>query len=117
MISGVQVFLDEVNTSSCVGLFKEIIVDRTFDGVVSDLLYSAVECFHFGSFSSPFQTMCLLWLPVTLTVATAWPLTDKRRRGSEGRTTSASFTQLFASSCGTMAHWMNTRRETISMPK
>lgn len=36
--SGVQVFLDEVNTSSCVGLFKEIIVDRTFDGIVSDSL-------------------------------------------------------------------------------
>ena len=31
-----QVFLDEVNTSSCVGLFKEIIVDRTFDGEVRD---------------------------------------------------------------------------------
>ena len=29
-----QVFLDEVNTSSCVGLFKEIIVDKTFDGEV-----------------------------------------------------------------------------------
>ena len=29
-----QVFLDEVNTSSCLGLFKEIIVDRTFDGEV-----------------------------------------------------------------------------------
>ena len=28
-------FLDEVNTSSCLGLFKEIIVDRTFDGNVS----------------------------------------------------------------------------------
>ena len=34
-----QVFLDEVNTSSCLGLFKEIIVDRTFDGVVSDSPY------------------------------------------------------------------------------
>ena len=30
-----QVFLDEVNTSSCLGLFKEIIVDRTLDGDVS----------------------------------------------------------------------------------
>ncbi len=29
-----QVFLDEVNTSSCLGLFKEIIVDRTLDGQV-----------------------------------------------------------------------------------
>ena len=29
-----QVFLDEVNTSSCLGLFKEIILDRTFDGEV-----------------------------------------------------------------------------------
>ena len=29
-----QVFLDEVNTSSCPGLFKEIIVDKSFDGEV-----------------------------------------------------------------------------------
>ena len=29
-----QVFLDEVNTSSCLGLFKEIIVDRSMDGEV-----------------------------------------------------------------------------------
>ena len=29
-----QVFLDEVNTSSCLGLFKEIIVDKTMDGEV-----------------------------------------------------------------------------------
>jgi len=33
-----QLFLDEVNTSSCVGLFKEIIIDRTFDGNVSSQL-------------------------------------------------------------------------------
>ena len=33
-----QVFLDEVNTSSCVGLFKEIIVDKTFDGEVCTAL-------------------------------------------------------------------------------
>ena len=30
-----QVFLDEVNTSSCLGLLKEVIADRTFDGEVS----------------------------------------------------------------------------------
>ena len=30
----VQVFLDEINTSSCLGLFKEIIQDHTFDGEV-----------------------------------------------------------------------------------
>jgi hypothetical protein len=28
----ITVFLDEVNTSSCLGLFKEIIIDHTFDG-------------------------------------------------------------------------------------
>ena len=33
-----QVFLDEVNTSSCLGLFKEIIVDRTIDGKVLTFL-------------------------------------------------------------------------------
>ena len=31
-----QVFLDEVNTSSCLGLFKEIIIDHTFDGEVCE---------------------------------------------------------------------------------
>lgn len=30
----VTVFLDEVNTASCLGLFKEIMVDRTIDGMV-----------------------------------------------------------------------------------
>ena len=29
-----QAYLDEINTSSCMGLFKEIIVDRTIDGEV-----------------------------------------------------------------------------------
>ena len=33
-MSFLKVFLDEVNTSSCLGLFKEIIVDRTIDGKV-----------------------------------------------------------------------------------
>ena len=37
IVATLQVFLDEVNTSSCLGLFKEIIIDRTFDGNVSDL--------------------------------------------------------------------------------
>ena len=36
-----QVFLDELNTSSCLGVFKEIIVDRTFDGNVSHPLVSS----------------------------------------------------------------------------
>ena len=30
----VTVFLDEVNTASCLGLFKEIMVDRSIDGMV-----------------------------------------------------------------------------------
>ena len=37
-----QVFLDEVNTSSCLGLFKEIILDGTFDGVVYTNMYIIV---------------------------------------------------------------------------
>ena len=41
-----QVFLDEVNTSSCLGLFKEIILDRTFDGVVRTYVHIHVV---FGS--------------------------------------------------------------------
>lgn len=56
-----QVFLDEVNTSSCLGLFKEIIVDRSFDGEVSPTNFIFIfiyflfflaytrECFHCGS--------------------------------------------------------------------
>ncbi|KAJ1631512.1 hypothetical protein T492DRAFT_54450 [Pavlovales sp. CCMP2436] len=31
--SSVILFLDEVNTSSCMGVFKELILDRSFDGV------------------------------------------------------------------------------------
>ena len=31
----VKVFLDELNTSSCMGLFKEMIVDKSFEGEVS----------------------------------------------------------------------------------
>ena len=30
-----QVFLDEVNTSSCLGLLKEIVIDRSIEGRVS----------------------------------------------------------------------------------
>ena len=30
-----QVFLDELNASTCGGLFKEIIIDRTFEGEVT----------------------------------------------------------------------------------
>ena len=33
-IPAVTVFLDEVNTASCLGLFKEIIVDKSIDGKV-----------------------------------------------------------------------------------
>ena len=40
-----QVFLDEVNTSSCLGLFKEIILDRTFDGEVQ-YMYHNVQCVY-----------------------------------------------------------------------
>ena len=35
-IPSVTVFLDEVNTASCLGLFKEIIVDKSIDGTVSN---------------------------------------------------------------------------------
>lgn len=51
-----QVFLDEVNTSSCLGLFKEIIVDHTIDGKVSDQRGNAVTITlvstHMTTFSS-----------------------------------------------------------------
>ena len=35
-------FLDELNTSSCLGLLKEVIVDRTFDGEVSHCIPSVI---------------------------------------------------------------------------
>ena len=37
-VSPYKVFLDEVNTSSCMGLFKEIIIDKTFEGEVMYIL-------------------------------------------------------------------------------
>ena len=33
-VPAVTVFLDEVNTATCLGLFKEIIVDKSIDGKV-----------------------------------------------------------------------------------
>ena len=32
---GFQIFFDELNASTCGGLFKEIIIDRTFEGKVT----------------------------------------------------------------------------------
>ena len=34
-----KVFLDEINTSSCVGVFKELMTDRTIDGKVCWILF------------------------------------------------------------------------------
>ena len=31
-----QVFLDELNASTCGGLFKELIIDKSFEGEVTD---------------------------------------------------------------------------------
>ena len=44
-----QVFLDEVNASTCGGLFKELIIDKSFEGEVTDIdemLTSFVDCFN-----------------------------------------------------------------------
>ena len=43
-----QVFLDELNTSSCLGVFKEIIVDRSFDGNVSHPLCRQLLCHKYS---------------------------------------------------------------------
>lgn len=45
-----KVFLDEVNTSSCLGLFKEVIIDRTLDGEVSKLVMSQLILFYMCTF-------------------------------------------------------------------
>ena len=37
-------FLDEINTSSCMGLLKEVLVDRTFLGQVGVLQTGAFLC-------------------------------------------------------------------------
>ena len=39
-------FLDEVNTSSCLGLFKEIIIDKTFDGKVDFSFAFVLYCWY-----------------------------------------------------------------------
>ena len=36
-LTHIQAYLDEINTASCLGLFKEIIVDRTINGKVSEM--------------------------------------------------------------------------------
>ena len=44
-----QVFLDELNASTCGGLFKELIIDKSFEGKVTDndeMLTSLVDCFN-----------------------------------------------------------------------
>ena len=38
--------MDEINTSSCLGLLKEIIIDRTIDGKVCCICI--VECIHYN---------------------------------------------------------------------
>ena len=62
-----QVFLDEVNTSSCLGLFKEIIVDRTFDGNVCVIFFS---CAWHCMLSTPplLPVHCMLITPPLLPV-------------------------------------------------
>lgn len=45
-IPSVTVFLDEINTASCLGLFKEIIVDRSIDGTVSYNTYMNIHVYY-----------------------------------------------------------------------
>ena len=52
-----QVFLDEVNTSSCLGLFKEIIVDRSSDGKVSSEYISIIILS--GTVREPMHNVCI----------------------------------------------------------
>ena len=33
-----QVFVDEINTSSCLGVLKEIVIDKTLDGKVNHFM-------------------------------------------------------------------------------
>ena len=119
-----QVFLDEVNTSSCLGLFKEIIVDRTFDGNVSNppchcVLHCVVLVEHrHEKPSSPLQP-----IPNNVFIVAACnphrgnSLASHRQKKTwvRGAYYVRQLHPPFTSSCGTMALWMRTRRESTSM--
>lgn len=51
-VPSVSVFLDEINTASCLGLFKEIIVDKSIDGTVSTCtVHLQCTCMHFNKYA------------------------------------------------------------------
>lgn len=61
-IPSVTVFLDEVNTATCLGLFKEILVDKSIDGNVSICTCSyneTVEYLLFFSVCLAFAGKCI----------------------------------------------------------
>ena len=60
-----QVYLDEINTSTCMGLFKEIVVDRTIDGKVRIMCNGNIINIDLFLYSH-YQTMCSLLLLVIL---------------------------------------------------
>ncbi len=49
-----QVYLDEINTASCLGLFKEIITDKSIDGDVSQCGILSIA----GSYVNVCSTVC-----------------------------------------------------------
>ena len=54
-----QVFLDELNASTCGGLFKELIIDKSFEGEVTDndeMLTSLVDFFN------PNSHVCVIYI-------------------------------------------------------
>ena len=50
-----KVFLDEINTATCLGLFKELIMDKTLNGEVKliDIYAFAIACILWYSVANP----------------------------------------------------------------
>ncbi len=64
-IPSVTVFLDEINTASCLGLFKEMIVDRTIDGVVRIHVHVYVYTAMYTCTVGPlYSGLSELWTPL-----------------------------------------------------
>ena len=84
--------MDELNTSSCMGLFKEMIVDKSFEGEVHKYV-DYVEL-NVTTISSSLYHQTYFWLLlVILTEVIAW-LCMKQRHGQRDHIMSKSCTPL-----------------------
>lgn len=118
-----QVFLDEINTSSCLGLFKEVMVDKTLDGEVPTVLCLTIVPFLVQlsyavlHFFSPFQRTYSSLEHVIHIVVIALLHLETLTPGSVVLTTLGHFILHSSASCGTMVHSENNRRGITFMLK